>query len=185
MENKKLEIGGGLKNRKSEGYLQMDAKKLPGVDVVGDVNKLPFKDGELSEIYGHWILEHFAYRDVPNILKEWKRALKDGGLLHLITNNGQAHLEAYLEGVIDVHELNRMLFGVSLYSIPEEKRTSETPQHYWKINIEDLHKIFWTEELVHYFFDPLFSKVDVECTWKHREADGKFKCPGIIIKAWK
>lgn len=169
---KKLEIGGGKKNRSSEGYLQMDVKKLPGIDIVGDVRKLPFKDNELDEIYGHWVLEHFYYREIPDILSEWKRALKPGGLLHMVTNNGQAHLEAYIEGVIDIHELNRMIFGVDI-----KDKTIHT-------GIEDLHKIFWTKELVEYFFTG-FSKLDIVETWKHREDDGTFKCPGLIIKAIK
>ena len=110
---KKLEIGGGLKPR--EGYLQMDVKELPGVDVVGSAVGLPFKDGELDEIYGHWVLEHFAYRDIKAILKEWHRALKVGGLVHIITNNGAAHFDAYLSEVIDIHELNLLNIVLKLF----------------------------------------------------------------------
>lgn len=177
----KLEIGGGLKPRK--GYLQMDAKKLPGIDVVGDAKKLPFKNGELDEIYGHWVLEHFAYRDIVPILREWKRALKPGGLVHMITNNGMAHLVAFNDKVIDIHELNRMIFGIALKRV--EDPPEGTPEHYTDYKIEDIHKIFWTPELVDHFFSSMFTKVDIQSTWKHREDDGTFKCPGIIIKAWK
>lgn len=177
----RLEIGGGLKPQK--GYLQMDMKKVPGVDVVGDAKNLPFKNGELDEIYGHWVLEHFAYRDIKKLLKHWHRKLKPGGLVHMVTNNGEAHAEAYMGGVIDIHEFNRMIFGVALEKA--SVKTPDQPEHYQRIKIEDLHKIFWTEELVHYFFEPIFKKVEIQCTWKHREDDGTFKCPGIIIKAWK
>ena len=51
-KQKKIEIGGGLKNRKDEGYLQMDTKKLEGIDIVGDARKLPFEDGGLDETLG-------------------------------------------------------------------------------------------------------------------------------------
>jgi len=180
---KKLEIGGGLKNRKDEGYLQMDMKKLPGIDVVGDANELPFEDGELDEIYGHWVLEHFAYRDIKSLLKEWHRALKPGGMVHMVTNNGTAHLKAYEDGVIDIHELNRMIFGVACERAA--MKTPDQPEHYTEFKIEDLHKIFWTKELVEHFFTPVFSQVDIFETWKHREDNGDFKCPGIVIKAWK
>src|SRR3990172_3867785 len=125
-KNKKLEIGGGMKPH--AGYLQMDTKKLPGIDIVGDVRHLPFKDSELDEIYGHWILEHFYYREIPQLLDEWKRALKPGGLLHLITNNGDAHIQAYNDKIINIHELNRMLFGVDLHQMNRHT------------DIEDLHK---------------------------------------------
>src|SRR3990167_7725799 len=143
----KLEIGGNT--RGNEGYLQMDIKKLPGIDIVGDVRKLPFPDNYLEEIYGHWILEHFYYREIPELLKEWNRVLKPGGLLHLITNNGQAHVDSYIKKEITIHELNRMIFGVDL-----KDKTKHT-------GIEDLHKIFWTKELIEYFFNPLFNKVEV------------------------
>jgi len=183
VNKQRLEIGGGLKPMK--GYLQMDAKKLPGVDFVGDANHLPFDDNSLDEIYGHWLLEHFAYREMPKLLKEWHRALKKGGLVHMVTNNGSAHLQAYLEGVINIHEFNRMLFGIALQKINPKKVTKATPEHHIRYKMEDLHKIFWTEELVYHFFKPVFEKVEVFSTWKHREDDGAFKCPGIIIKAYK
>jgi len=167
----KLEIGGGV--RPNPGYIQMDAKKIPGIDIIGDVRKLPFKDGELDEVFGHWILEHFYYREITDVLREWLRALKPGGLVHMVTNNGQAHVDSYVSGKISIHELNRMIFGVDLAD-----KTKHT-------EIEDLHKVFWTEDLVHYFFDPLFSKVEVKSTWKHRDDEGNLKCPGLIIRAYK
>ncbi len=183
MSLKKLEIGGGLWPQK--GYLQMDAKKVPGVDVVGNVLKgIPLKDNSLDEVFAHWVLEHFAYREIPNLLKEFKRVLKKGGLLHLVTNNGLAHIKAYQEKVIDIHELNRMIFGIALKRLPKSKITKNTPEHHYNYKMEDLHKIFWTEELVKYFFEPVFEKVVIRSTWKHRNENGKFLCPGIIIKAW-
>lgn len=166
----KLEIGGG--NKPHKGYYQMDVKKLPGIDIVGDVRKLPFADNTLDEIFGHWILEHFYYREIPDLLKEWKRALKPGGFIHMVTNNGQAHVNSYAKGEIDVHEFNRMIFGVDLHD-----GTKHT-------GIEDLHKILWTEDLVKYFFTG-FPRVEIESTWVHRDTSGLLKCPGIIIKAYK
>ena len=169
MSLKKLEIGSGSKPVR--GYIHMDAKKLVGVDIVGDVRKLPFPDNSLKEIYGHWILEHFAYQEITTVLKEWRRCLVPGGLLHLVTNNGMAHVESFLAGEISIHELNYLLFGIKL-----------TKSDY---RIEDLHKTIWTDELVNYFFKPLFSRVVIKETWKHREKGGRLKCPGIIIKAYK
>ena len=164
MSLRKLEVGSGL--RPTKGYLHMDIKKLPHVEVVGDIRKLPFPDNHFDEILGRWVLEHFAYQEIPSVLKEWRRCLKPNGLLHLITNNGEAHFKAYKNKVINIHELNKMLFGNGN-------------------KIEDLHKSFWTSELVDFFFTPLFKRVVIKETWKHREDDGSLKCPGIIIKAYK
>ena len=118
--SKRVEIGGGLKPQ--PGYLQMDVKKYPWVDIVGNVFHMPF-DNELEEIYGHWVLEHFAYRDIPDLLKDWHRALKSGGFVHMVTNNGESHLKAYQTGEINIHELNRMIFGLHL----EREKEGEIP----------------------------------------------------------
>lgn len=176
---KRIEIGGGLKPQ--PGYLQVDVKKYPWVDIVGDVFNLPF-DNELEEVFAHWVLEHFAYRDIPDLLKSFHKYLKPGGFVYLVTNNGQAHVDSYVKGEIDVHEFNRMLFGLHL----KKEKELENPQPgHGTVKLEDCHKIIWTESLVHYFFDPIFSKVEVSSTWTHRNPDGTLKCPGIKIKAYK
>jgi len=172
MSLKRLELGAGHKPQ--PGYIHMDAKKLPHMELVGDIRRIPMPDFSFDEVYAHWVLEHFAYQEIPDVLKEWRRVLKVGGLLHLVTNNGAAHLKAFREGIINIHELNWMLFGLGL----ENKKGGG-------YSIEDLHKTIWTKGLVKHFFEPLFAKVEIEETWKHRGSDGKLKCPGIIIKAYR
>jgi len=78
-ETKKLNLGCGKKIRK--GYLNVDLKKLPGVDMTMDLNKLPypFKKGEFEEIYCDNILEHLS--DLNGVMKELHRVLKPGGRL--------------------------------------------------------------------------------------------------------
>lgn len=175
----KIEIGGGFKPR--PGYLQVDVKKYPWVDIVGDVFSLPYEN-EVDEIFAHWVLEHFAYRDITTLLTAFHKNLKPGGLLHLVTNNGQSHINAYNSGEINIHELNRMIFGLHL----EREAELENPKPgHGTVKLEDCHKIIWTEELVHHFFDPIFSKIEVEATWLNRNPDGSLKCPGLKIKAIK
>ncbi len=55
---KKLNLGCGLNHR--EGYVNLDAVKLPGVDVVHDLNKMPypFKTNQFDEIICQHLLEH-------------------------------------------------------------------------------------------------------------------------------
>ncbi|HPC10341.1 MAG TPA: class I SAM-dependent methyltransferase, partial [archaeon] len=54
----KLNIGCGKKILK--GYINLDVVKLPGVDIVHDLNKYPwpFKDNYFDEIYADNVLEH-------------------------------------------------------------------------------------------------------------------------------
>ncbi len=66
-----------------DGFTNVDAlADAPGVDVVADIGEpLPFADGEADLIYVSHVLEHFATDTVPVLLKDWRRVLRDGGLL--------------------------------------------------------------------------------------------------------
>lgn len=77
---KKLNLGCG-ENIK-EGWLNLDSVALPGVDVVHDIEKIPFpfRDGEFDEILCRDVLEHVEY--IP-VLKELHRILKAGGILRI------------------------------------------------------------------------------------------------------
>jgi predicted SAM-dependent methyltransferase len=66
-----------------EGFTNVDAlPDAPGVDVVADLSaRLPFADGEADLIYAAHVLEHFPTDVVPNLLADWRRVLRSGGLL--------------------------------------------------------------------------------------------------------
>jgi predicted SAM-dependent methyltransferase len=68
-----------------EGFTNVDAlADAPGVDVVADLSeRLPFADGEADLIYAAHVLEHFPTDVVPRLLADWRRVLRDGGLLLL------------------------------------------------------------------------------------------------------
>ena len=75
---KKLNLGCG--NDIKQGWANLDSAKLPGVNVVRNIEELPlpFGDGEFDEILANDILEHVEY--VP-VLKDIHRILKKGGKL--------------------------------------------------------------------------------------------------------
>jgi len=79
----KLEIGTGL-NPQKEGWIHQDIRKLEGIDLVCDAKKLPYKDGELEDIFSSHVIEHFSWRIVEDVLVEWLRVLKKGGRLEMI-----------------------------------------------------------------------------------------------------
>lgn len=68
-----------------EGAINVDIRDLPGVDVVSDVRKLPFKKGELDGIASRNLIEHFGRHEVGAMVKEWARCLKKGGYLETET----------------------------------------------------------------------------------------------------
>jgi len=75
---KKLNLGSGKDIK--DGWVNLDSAKLPGVDIVHDIEKLPlpFGDNEFDEILCQDILEHIEY--IP-VLKDIHRILKKGSKL--------------------------------------------------------------------------------------------------------
>jgi len=67
---KKLNLGCGEKILK--GFINVDIKKFPGVDVVADLNKkLPFKDNEIDYILCGHVLEHLE-NPLKFMLELWR-----------------------------------------------------------------------------------------------------------------
>lgn len=90
----KLNLGCGEKI--IQGYLNIDIVPLHGVDIVHDLNKIPypFKDNEFEEIYADNILEHLT--NFPRIMQELHRILKENGRViikvpHFTSHDAWAH----------------------------------------------------------------------------------------------
>lgn len=78
---KKLNLGCGKEIM--NGYVNLDEAKLPGVDVVHDINKFPwpFKDNTFDEGYCSHVLEHIE--DLVKVMKEFKRVCKNGAIIKI------------------------------------------------------------------------------------------------------
>ena len=66
-----MNLGSG--NEPLPGYLNVDQRTCPGVDLVADVRRLPFADGAVDELMASSLLEHFA--DPYAVLDEMHRVL--------------------------------------------------------------------------------------------------------------
>jgi ubiquinone/menaquinone biosynthesis C-methylase UbiE len=80
-----LRIGVGDIDPKQEGYLNVDIRDFPNVDVVADAKKLPFKDGEYDGVESRNLVEHFSRLEIDEVFKEWARVLKKGGTFTIET----------------------------------------------------------------------------------------------------
>jgi len=82
MKKKKiLDVGCG--DAKVKGAVGIDFIKLPGVDIVHNLNKYPwpFKNEEFDEIYMLNVIEHLP--DTISVMEEAHRILKKGGKLYI------------------------------------------------------------------------------------------------------
>lgn len=76
----KLHLGAGA--RKLNGFIQVDIQPGTHIDIVSDISQLPmFEDGSVDEIYSSHSFEYFDANEAIQVLKEWRRILKDGGRL--------------------------------------------------------------------------------------------------------
>lgn len=76
-------LDAGCGTAKVEDAIGIDRFRLPGVNIVYDLNRVPwpFKDESFDEIYLNDIIEHLT--DTIKIMEECYRLLKNGGELHI------------------------------------------------------------------------------------------------------
>lgn len=105
----KLHLGCG--HRHLEGWLNVDARPEVGPDLVADITSLAaFEDGETEIIYACHVLEHIPRPQVPDVLAEWRRVLKPGGILRLAVPDFAA--VARLHGLgVPMQRLQGLLHG--------------------------------------------------------------------------
>jgi SAM-dependent methyltransferase len=94
----KLNLGCG--DKILPGYVNVDvAESRSGKrpDVLCDLHRLtPFEDNSADEILSVHVVEHFWRWEVVEVLKEWVRVLKPGGLMIVECPNLKSACEAFL-----------------------------------------------------------------------------------------
>jgi len=92
----KLHLGCGI--RYIPDFIHIDIRKFPHIDYVTSVDKLDmFKDNSVDLIYACHLLEHFRRNQIENVLKEWYRVLKPGGILRLAVPDFEKLVEVYFK----------------------------------------------------------------------------------------
>ncbi|HEV7515201.1 MAG TPA: class I SAM-dependent methyltransferase [Thermoanaerobaculia bacterium] len=75
-----VDLGSGGR-RITERTICVDMLPLPNVNLIADVERLPFRDGSIDLLYATGLLEHVE--DDRRVLSEVARILKPGGLVHV------------------------------------------------------------------------------------------------------
>ena len=80
----KLNLGSGPFPA-GDGWTNVDAHELEGVDLVANILDLPLEDGSVELIYAGHVFEHLTYLDqLPIALEEMKRILAPGGTMMVV-----------------------------------------------------------------------------------------------------
>ena len=89
----RLELGAG--NRKCPGWTTVDNNGMCDITMTL-IDKLPFPDGSIEEIYASHVLEHFHHPELMFILSECRRALKSGGQIRIVVPDAALYIRDYI-----------------------------------------------------------------------------------------
>jgi predicted SAM-dependent methyltransferase len=77
-------------------WINLDAARGEQIDVVWDLCRgLPFADGSCAAVFGEHVIEHVPRGDAEKLLRECRRALKEGGVLRISTPDAGLYLRSY------------------------------------------------------------------------------------------
>ena len=86
----------GCGRRQLPGFIHVDLASFPHIDRRQDIRTLAeFKNDSVDLIYCAHALEYFDRLEVKDVLKEWRRVLKKGGVLRLAVPDFQALVRVY------------------------------------------------------------------------------------------
>lgn len=78
------------------GFINLDYRWRPGVDVVWDVlEPLPFPDNRFEGVFTEHCLEHFDLAQLEKVLREIWRVLCPGGVVRIVVPNLSKYVDAY------------------------------------------------------------------------------------------
>ena len=99
-----------------DGYLNVDNRVLPNVDVVAEVDDMPFGPGSADEIFSAHLLEHFPLEQMRrSLLPYWSSLLKPGALFKAVVPDAETMLAEYAAGRYPFEELRLVTYGGQEY----------------------------------------------------------------------
>ena len=81
-----LDIGAGSRPVSIEGYdvQTLDIRPEVKPTYIGNIDKIPVPDATFDLLFASHLIEHVKRGQIHQVMKEWRRILRDGGTLQLI-----------------------------------------------------------------------------------------------------
>lgn len=116
LENKQLNLHLGCGSINHSKFINIDGLPAPHIHYIRAIDDLSiFNDKTVDLIYACHCLEHFSHIKVPQVLLEWFRTLKDGGVLRIAVPNFDLLLNIYKENGNDINTVIHPLMGAQDY----------------------------------------------------------------------
>jgi predicted SAM-dependent methyltransferase len=99
-----------------DGFVNVDFREMPGIDVVAPVDDLPFEPDSLAGIHSAHVLEHFPEAELRiRLLPYWFGLIRPGGRFTCVVPDGGAMLSAHAAGEVSFADLREVLYGGQEY----------------------------------------------------------------------
>ena len=116
LEGDELRVNIGAGHVPMDGYVNVDMRELPGIDVVATVDDLPFEPGTVDEIFSSHTLEHFPQELLRRqLLPYWASLLKPGGTSCTIAPDLEAMTADFANGETPFEDLREVVYGGQEY----------------------------------------------------------------------
>jgi len=100
-----------------EGFINVDRRDVPGVDVVAEINALPEEIREVDEIFSSHMLEHFPQEQLRReLLPYWRSLLKKGGVIRAVVPDAEAMIREYTAGKYPYDDMREVFYGGQDYT---------------------------------------------------------------------
>ena len=109
-----IHLGCGMGN--DPRWINIDLLYLPHIHYIQDITKLNnFEDNTADLIYASHAFEHISHRDLHNVLSEWRRVLKPGGVLRLSVPDFNCMINIYRSEGNNIRTIEQPLMGTQDY----------------------------------------------------------------------
>jgi predicted SAM-dependent methyltransferase len=120
--NNKVYIHLGCGELNDNRFINVDARPFPHVHYVQKINSMKnFPSNYADLIYASHLLEHVSHRKTSNILKQWHRILKKGGILRLSVPDFDKIINIYLSEHKNIKSIQGPLMGGQGYKFNQHK----------------------------------------------------------------
>lgn len=110
----RLNVGAGHIPR--EGYVNVDGRNLPGIDIVADARSIPLPGGCVAELRSEHLVEHFPEAELRRVvLPHWRELLEPGGTVSIVVPDAESMLAAHAAGEMSFDDLSRVTYGDQEY----------------------------------------------------------------------